>query len=119
MSGFTGEGYCDGSAMPDQALDDARYVARFVTTQRATLSDRALELINGPRADSYAAPEINLARIGVMWAPILGLDDAVPAWRVALALAALKIARAAHRPDEDSVVDAVGYLELVERLRDA
>ena len=82
-----------------------------------TLSDRALELVDGPRQDSYAPPEVNLGRIGAMWAAILSEPDAIPGWKVALMLSALKIARAAHRPDDDSLVDAVGYLEIVERLR--
>ena len=90
---------------------------RCTITQGATLSDRALALIDGPRQDDYAAPEVNFARIGGMWALILGLPEAIPPARVALMMAALKLARAAHKPTEDSLVDAVGYLELCERLR--
>ena len=82
-----------------------------------TLSDRALELVDGPRQDSYAPPEVNLGRIGAMWAAILGLPEAVPGWKVALMMSALKIARAAHNPNDEALVDATGYLEIVERLR--
>ena len=52
-----------------------------------------------------------------MWAAILGLPEAVPGWKVALMMSALKIARAAHNPNDEALVDATGYLEIVERLR--
>lgn len=82
-----------------------------------TLSDRALALIDGPRQDDYASPAVNLSRIGAMWSAILGLEEAIPSSRVALMMAALKIARAAHKPTDDSLVDTVGYIELAWRLR--
>ena len=82
-----------------------------------TLSDLALDLIHGPRAEEYAPPEVNLPRIGAAWAAVLGLPEAIPGWRVALMMAALKIVRAGHKPGEDSLVDAVGYMELARELR--
>lgn len=88
-----------------------------VRESRRTLSDQALDLINGPRQDAYAAPEVNLARIGFMWAGLLDLPEPIPAWRVALLMEALKTARAWHSPTDDSCVDGVGYWELVVRTR--
>lgn len=85
--------------------------------RRRTLSDRALDLINGPRADEYAPPELNLPRIGQAWAAVLGLPEAIPGHKVALMMAALKCVRAAHSATDDSLVDLVGYAELAERLR--
>ena len=82
-----------------------------------TLSDLSLALINGPRADEYAPPELNLPRIGAAWAAVLGLPEAIPGWRVALMMAAMKVVRAGHKPGDDSLVDAAGYLELARRLR--
>ena len=112
------EDFCGGSAMRDIALDDARRNNGSSTgPQVATLSDRALELINGPRAEMYAAPEVNLARIASMWSAILGLDEPIQAWQVALMMCALKVARVAHQPNDDGLVDLVGYAELVARLR--
>lgn len=113
---------CEGSSLPPSAVTSdpghtAWHDVGLVGRKPRTLSDRALDLVNGPRQDAYAAPEINLARIGSMWAAILGREDPVEPWRVALMMSALKIARAAHRPEDDALVDAVGYLELVERLR--
>lgn len=83
----------------------------------ATLSDLALVLVDGCRADAYGLPADNLSRIGVAWASILGLDVDIPAWKVGLLMAALKIVRAANQPDDDSLIDAVGYLEIVRRTR--
>lgn len=82
-----------------------------------TLSDLALDLIHGPRQDEYAPPELNMPRIGAMWAAILGLPEPIPGWRVAVLLAGMKVVRAGYKPGEDSLVDAVGYLEIARRLR--
>lgn len=121
---------CDGGSYPREvrhgepgsvsAVSEADEPCReFVRIVRdvPTLSDRALALIDGPRQDDYASPELNFARIGGMWAAILGLPESVTPKQVALMMAALKIARLAHKDTEDGRVDAVGYLEIFERLR--
>lgn len=85
-----------------------------------TLSDLALELIHGDRAAEYAPPEENLTAIGAVWGVLLRdhvAGEPIPAWRVALLMAALKIVRAGHKPGDDSLIDSVGYIELVRRLR--
>lgn len=81
-----------------------------------SLSDRALALIGSDRQASYGPPAENLRRIGVAWSAIFDCPP-IPAHKVALAMAALKLTRAAHRPDDDSLVDAVGYCELAADLR--
>ena len=83
----------------------------------SSLSDRAISLVDGDRQKAYGPPEDNLARIGQAWAAIFGMPDPIPAYRVALAMAALKAVRAAHRADEDSITDLYGYAVLAERLR--
>lgn len=107
----------DVSSVSPGGSPGADGVLRVRDDAARTLSDRALALIDGPRQDDYASPEVNLSRIGAMWSAILGLEDAIPASKVALMMAALKIARAAHKPTEDSLVDTVGYVELAWRLR--
>lgn len=85
-----------------------------------TLSDLALELINGPRAAAYSPPESNLTAIGAVWGVLLREWEPgtpIPSWLVALLMSALKVVRAGHHPGDDSLVDAAGYLELVRRLR--
>ena len=87
---------------------------------RTTLSDQALRLVDGPRAKAYGQPEGptgNMARIGMAWAAILGNPAPVPAWKVALMLSTMKNVRAAETPEDDSLVDSVGYLEIVRRTR--
>ncbi len=84
---------------------------------RRTLSDRALELVDGPRQDAYGKPLDNMARIGEAWSAVLELDEPIPAWKVALCMCALKTVRAAQGGDLDSLVDLVGYAEIAERAR--
>jgi len=51
-----------------------------------------------------------------VWSAVLDVED-VPPWKVALMMAGLKIARLAETPSDDSLIDAVGYLEIVRQLR--
>ena len=124
---------CEGSKMPREAqrwetlpewqrrltVDNSTGNERLATKPSLdpTLSDLALDLIHGPRAEEYAPPEVNLPRIGAAWAAVLGLPEAIPGWKVALMMAGLKIVRAGHKPGDDSLVDACGYLELARELR--
>lgn len=101
-------------AMPEEHCGVSERVSALRNVP--TLSDRALTLIDGDRQAQYGSPEDNLTRIGQSWGAIFGTED-IPAWKVALAMAAFKVTRAAHRMDDDSLVDACGYLELAERLK--
>lgn len=83
----------------------------------ASLSDRALALIDGPRQDDYAPPARNMKNIGRVWAAMLDLPEPIPPEQVALMMAGLKLVRASYKPGEDSLVDMVGYAEIAERLR--
>ena len=84
-----------------------------------TLSDRALELVNGDRQDEYGEPLEHCRKVAAVWAAAFGWD--VDARKFALAMNLLKLVREAHCPKEDSRVDAVGWGEIedqiVERLR--
>ena len=123
-----GRDLCGGGALPrearrrepDPVAGLIEYTAAYLstaTTDDRNLSERALELVNGPRQDAYAPPEQNMARIGSAWAAMLGLPEPIPGWRVALMLAGMKVIRASHKPGDDSLIDSVGYLEIARRLR--
>mgnify|MGYP001578277329 CR=1 FL=1 len=119
-----GRDLCDGGSLPrrvDRATlsnaDSYEGLPPKPSLAEPTLSDQALVLIHGPRAEEYAPPELNLPRIGAAWAAVLGLPEAIPGWKVALLLAAMKVVRAGHKPGDDSLIDAVGYCELAKQLR--
>ena len=82
-----------------------------------TAHERAVSLVDGDRQAAYGAPADNLARIGQAWGAVLGLPEPISAFRTALMMSVLKAVRAAHRGDEDSCVDLLGYGELAARLR--
>ena len=79
---------------------------------RNEILDTAKTLINGDRAathgDAYEMHEV----IAEMWSAILGFS--VSPMRVALMMAALKLARASQNPADhaDNWVDACGYIAL-------
>ena len=121
---------CEGSHLPREArhgepdlpvvsgtgTDHARLLLQVRQSDSRTLSDLALELVNGPRAAEYDEPERNLERIGAAWGAVLGIES-IPGWQVCLCMAALKVVRAGHKATDDSLIDSVGYLELARRLR--
>ncbi len=83
----------------------------MTTINRVDVLNQAGDLINGDRAKTYGSAHDNFARVGKLWAPILGIE--VSASDVALCLAQLKIARLiSSRDHTDSWVDAAGYIAL-------
>ena len=78
---------------------------------RNEILDTAKSLINGDReathGDAYEMHKV----IAEMWSAILGIS--VSPMRVALMMAALKLARASRNPNHaDNYVDACGYIAL-------
>lgn len=73
--------------------------------------DVAEHLINGERKQVYGNARDDFARIGNLWAQVLGVP--VTPEQVAICMTLLKIGRLCHTPThEDSWVDAVGYMAL-------
>jgi hypothetical protein len=82
-----------------------------------SILDEAAALIDGDRQKDYGAASENLERIAAFWRVILKKPDLTPG-DVALCMCALKIARLIKSPNHhDSLVDACGYLALVERTQ--
>lgn len=88
--------------------------------------DTAKEIIYGDREQVYGHPAKNLTCIAGMWEAYLysrGLLDingaGLTAQDVCCMMALLKISRLANTPDhDDSVVDAIGYMALVDRIKE-
>ena len=74
-------------------------------------------LVHGDRADSYGDPRPMYATVGQIWSAILGDSEPIPSTTTLLMMAGMKIGRYSERPSRDSLVDAAGYCELVERAR--
>ena len=84
--------------------------------------DRAKELINGDRQRDYGPADENFACIAAFWSTYLSVATGnhveLTGKQVAHLMSLLKIARLAKTPThDDSVVDAVGYLALAERVK--
>lgn len=74
--------------------------------------DSGPNLARGPRQERYGHPRDNFRRIGIHWQAILDLPAPIPPEKVALMLAALKLARLTHTPsDRDGQRDVDGYME--------
>lgn len=87
-----------------------------------TILDTAAAIVNGDREKTYGSPSKNLSTIANLWdswllargfsGPGITIDD------VASMMVLLKMARLANDPTHtDSMVDACGYLYLMEKCQ--
>lgn len=81
----------------------------------------AARLVTGDRNEDYGPPSSDFEGIGLMWTGLLNskLDPGVKitATDVALMMTALKLRRQAHRPKDDNLIDAHGYLMCIEWMQ--
>jgi hypothetical protein len=82
-----------------------------------TVLEEAQEIVHGPRRQAYGHPRDNFHRIALMWSAILGMD--VTERQVGLCMIATKVARDAHAPKRDNLVDCAGYAATIELLDEA
>lgn len=82
--------------------------------REATLK-KAIELTMGDRNESYDNPFPNHDRIAKIWSVILGVE--IDAAQVALCMAGLKLARLAHKYDDDSFIDGAAYFAIANEVR--
>ena len=79
-----------------------------------SIFEEAESIVHGARQGQYGSPERSMQRIALMWSGVLGVD--VSPRQAALCMVALKLARDAHEAKRDNLVDAAGYLRLIELL---
>lgn len=83
---------------------------------------KAHELIHGDRENDYGHPSINLQKIASVWSILLQhkLEEDLTAPDVCGLMAGLKLVRAAKEnwTHEDSIIDAAGYLGLLDRIKE-
>lgn len=71
------------------------------------------------RQDEYGDAKENFERIGIIWAGMLGLPNAIPAWEIALMMDALKTVRLISNPNhKDSWMDKMGYIKHGQQIVD-
>jgi hypothetical protein len=74
---------------------------------RTEILQEAINLTNGDRLDAHGEPLANHQRIADIWTVILGVEI-TPA-QVALCMVGMKLARLAHKYNNDSFVDLAAY----------
>lgn len=81
-----------------------------------THADTAADLVLGDRNADYGSPHPDFAGIALMWSGLLNtkLKAHLTPVEVGLMMAALKLRRHAHKPKDDNLIDAHGYLSCVE-----
>lgn len=81
-----------------------------------THADTAAQLVLGPRNSDYGSPHPDFSGIAHMWTGLLNtrLSSPITAVDVGLMMTALKLRRHAHKPKDDNLVDAHGYLDCIE-----
>lgn len=81
-----------------------------------THADTAHKLVLGDRNDAYGNPHADFAGVALIWSGILNakLKERITATEVALMMTGLKLRRHAHKPKDDNLIDAHGYLTCAE-----
>lgn len=75
----------------------------------------AENLVHGDRLDDYGHPLDVYQLCADLWNPILGTSSITPE-KVALCMAALKLAREMCKHKRDNLVDAAGYFEVANMI---
>ena len=82
--------------------------------------DLAKEIIYGDREETYGHPSKNLVAISQLWTIYIhqkyGSEVCINAGDVCWMMTLLKMARQMNQEKQDNVVDAIGYLALIDRL---
>jgi hypothetical protein len=82
--------------------------------------DKAKQIIDGDREQTYGKADVNLNRIAYLWnAYVRGRFDSSPlftAQDVCWMMVLLKTARQMNADKEDNLVDAIGYIALIEKI---
>lgn len=85
-----------------------------VAMQGESVLQEAERIVGGARSDSYGHPAEHSSRVAGAWRSLFGWD--VDAYRVNLAMAIFKVARAVVAPHRDSLVDVGGYARTAEAV---
>ena len=82
--------------------------------------DKAKQIIDGDREQTYGKADVNLNRIADLWnAYVRGRFGSSPlftAQDVCWMMVLLKAARQMNADKEDNLVDAIGYIALIEKI---
>ena len=86
----------------------------------SSVIDQAKHIIEGDREQTYGRPGKNLRKIAEQWSLYISQQSGISVtlleedvcWMMAL----LKMARQMHRHKEDNLVDAIGYIALIEKV---
>ena len=103
--------YCE----PFQALEMCKLYG-----EKMNAIDLAKEIIYGDREETYGHPSKNLVAISQLWTIYLhqkyGVNVIVNAEDVCWMMNLLKMSRQMNKEKQDNIVDAIGYLALIDRL---
>jgi hypothetical protein len=93
---------------------------KTMTIKKKPLLLEAHDIINGERQKMYGHPANGLRRIAQQWNLYLdqkyGLDMQLTAQDVCWMMSDLKKARAMHAGTRDNILDAAGYIGLIEKV---
>lgn len=78
--------------------------------------EKANEIINGPRRESYGPVEESFVDLAKVWSIILKTE--ITPRQFGLCMIALKLLREANKHEIDNLVDIAGYTALTEKVKD-
>ena len=87
-----------------------------------SIIEEAMQIIEGDREQTYGSPDVNLKRIAFFWQTYLAnktrLNDIeITAEDVCWMMVLMKLSRQLHQSKRDNMVDAIGYIALIDKIR--
>lgn len=123
--GNLGENEKDWTTTKGEHVTDAMLLAFRVAAKpqpKKSILDEAEEIIYGDREELYGHPSLNLSNIAEQWSLYLqqryGAQFEMEPDDVCWMMVQLKMVRQMNASKRDNLVDAVGYIALIERVED-
>ena len=78
------------------------------------INEKAKNLVDIYRQEDYGCPLKNWSEIAKAWAVILGIE--VTPQEAVLCMIAMKLVRESKNHKEDNLTDAIGYINILDRM---
>jgi len=91
-----------------------RHEAVYSEPTYIPISQEALSIVQGPRAQAYGSVLENFTRVAKLWSAVLNTH--VSDRQVGLCMVLLKVSRESHKHGRGNLVDIAGYAETLDML---
>lgn len=96
--------------------DSGEKMEQEVEPSSESIVEEAIRLVSSDRSSAYGHPLDDFTKTAAIWSALLGTP--VTPEQVGLCMVGVKLSREAHAHKRDNLVDALGYILTVEKVRE-